>query len=153
MISFNTNDFNILKVSRESKLFNLQTDLDYQVYGLRLDENPLMLITYNIEEVSEDILNDSKEAQLTRFFRKNNLQLEWQHDDQDTSKIFIGLRYDLRKHVALSSACLQTIIYFIEGRLNMRENYSIPGIPRFVDRIPKLIKKEKKLKPLRFTSV
>jgi hypothetical protein len=130
MIDFNINDFNVQKIKKESKLYNFMTKYHYRVYGLTTENNnPLVLIDYDPEIEYEENFT-SKIEKLASFFKKNGIKIE--HDtDSEHMKIHIGLRRDLRDHVLLSAAILQTIIFSIENKLNLKDGYSVPGIPKF----------------------
>ena len=128
MIDFNENDYNLVKIRRESKLFNLVTKHEFRVYGLRQSGNPLIWIEYNRydQRISSLIL-----SKLQDFFTKNNINIEFERRNDEEYVVNIGLRRDLREHVVLSSAIIQTIIYALEGKLDLDSSQVIPGIPKF----------------------
>lgn len=141
MINFNENDYNISKIKKESKLFNLNTKHDYRVYGLRkADENPLIFI--ELQSGSINTTTD-KMGLLVGFMAKNKIEVEF--DFNSENNIRIGMRKDLREHIVLSSCILQTIIYYIEGKLTLDMKNSLPGIPKFVKLTP-----ESKIKEVPF---
>ena len=125
-------DFNCHKIAKESKLFNLATRLNYRVYGLRKEGNPLI----EMESINFDTNTIPNRIQrVRRFLSANKIDINFEERDGDADnyddKIYIGLRRDLRQHVILSSSILQTIIYTLEGRIELDKKYTIPGIPRF----------------------
>ncbi len=124
MLSFNRKDYNIPAIAIESKMGNFDTKFEYRLFGLKQEENPLILI-YNpfIGEIQKPLL------ELKKFFKKNNLQLEI--ENTDVRRISIGLRYDIRANIILCSSILQTIIYTLENRLALDQKYKLPGIPSF----------------------
>ena len=128
MIEFNEKDFQLATIRRESKLFNLQTTNSFRVYGLRKAGNPLVHISYNYDVVSEDF--DENLEKLIAFFENNGIEFVWESGG-GTAKVCIGLRRDLRDHTILSSSILQTIVYCLEGRLDVKSNFKIKGIPKF----------------------
>lgn len=127
-IEFNTKDFQMTAIRAESKLHNLQTKNPFRIYGLTRAGNPLIHLSYNYDTVDEDF--DENMQQLIEFFEANNLEFVWESGG-GSEKVCIGIRRDLRDHVLLTSAILQTIIYSLEGRLVIRPDHKIKGIPKF----------------------
>jgi len=127
-IEFNTKDFQMTAIRAESKLHNLQTKNPFRIYGLTRTGNPLIHLSYNYDTVDEDF--DENMQQLIEFFEANNLEFVWESGG-GSAKVCIGIRRDLRDHVLLTSAILQTIIYSLEGRLVIRPDHKIKGIPKF----------------------
>ena len=128
MIEFSEKDFQLAKIRRESKLFNLQTGQPFRVYGLRTKGNPLIHISYNYDTVGENF--DEHMAKLVDFCKNNGIELKWESGG-GTPKVCIGLRRDLRDHIMLCSAIVQTIVYCLEGQLDLNASYKIKGIPAF----------------------
>ena len=128
MIEFNKKDFQLDVVGRESKLFNLQTKNAFRVYGLRTKGNPLVHLSYNYDMVDDAF--DAEMEKLIAFFQNNGIEFQWESGG-GTAKVCIGLRRDLRDHTVLCCSILQTIIYSLEGRLNLKTNFKIKGIPKF----------------------
>lgn len=127
-ISFNEKHHQLPTIRRESKLFNLQTANTFRVYGLRNEGNPLIHLSYNYDIVDDEF--DEKLEKLIAFFEANGIQFEWESGGGD-EEICIGLRRDLRDHILLSASILQTIVYCLEGRLDVKPTYKIKGIPKF----------------------
>lgn len=128
IIEFNEKDFQITRIKREAKLHNLQTKQPYRVYGLKIKGSPVVHVSYNYDNVPEGF--DENIAKLAGFFKHNGLEFKWE-SGSGTPKVCIGLRRDLRDHVVLSAALLSTIIYGLEDRVALTENYRINGIPAF----------------------
>ena len=129
MIVFNENDFNISKIKRESKLFNLNTIAKYWIYGLKQTNNPILYIRYDNE--NRDNV-EIKKDEIEKFFKFNGLQnIEFEYRDRYDNDISIGIRKDLRKHVILAAAILRTIVYCLEDKINLRKDYKLPGLPKF----------------------
>jgi hypothetical protein len=128
MIEFSEKDFQLAKIRRESKLFNLQTAHAFRVYGLRTKGNPLVHISYNYDTVNDSF--DDNMAKLVDFCKNNGIEMKWESGD-GTPKVCIGLRRDLRDHIMLCSAIVQTIIYCLEGQLDINDTYKVKGIPVF----------------------
>ncbi len=135
MVTFNTNDFNIDKVETLAKINKFKTAYDYRIYGMREDDdNPIVLIEYNPELFIGEIGNFHKNALIT-FFRGNGIELRF-HDEpkENNQKFWIGLRYDLRKDITISANIIQTIVYFLEGKLDLDAAFKIPSIPKIYRR-------------------
>ena len=128
MIEFNERDFQLKAIRRESKLFNLQTGQPYRVYGLKNAGNPLIHLSYNYDTV-DDEFNDHLQT-LVGFFERNNIDFVYEAGG-GTPKVCIGLRKDLREHTVFCCCIIQTIVYCLEGRLVLRGDHKIAGIPRF----------------------
>jgi len=128
MIEFNDKDFQLVPIRRESKLFNLQTKVPYRVYGLKTEGNPLVHLSYNYDTVGDDF--DSHLENLVEFFENNGIEFVWESGG-GTPKVCIGLRRDLRERVILCSSIVQTIIYCLEGRLAIKPNFKVKGLPKF----------------------
>ena len=130
MIEFNINDENLQAIKAESKLYNLKTKHDYRVYGLKKKINPPILISCDATKIDENF-----EKQIKAFFKKNNLIVEIEDDEDDKNRIYIGLRNDVREYIVLTAAIIQTLIYAIEGKLELNSEYSIGKMPKFNDEI------------------
>ena len=128
MIEFNEKDFQLGTIRKESKLFNLQTKNAFRVYGLRKTGNSLIHLSYNYDVVDDEF--DERLEKLVEFFKNNGIPFEWESGG-GTAKICIGLRRDLRDHTILAASILQTIVYCLEGRLAIKTDFKIKGIPRF----------------------
>lgn len=134
MVTFNTIDFNVDKIEKLARI-KLKTEYDYRIYGLKEDDdNPLILIEYNFELFNGEIGNHHKQI-LFKFFEINGIQIGFKDIKLEKDKKFwIGLRYDLRKDVTISANIIQTIIYFLEGKLDLKHNQIVPGIPKIYKR-------------------
>lgn len=129
MIYFNENDFHLTEIKRESKLFNLITDSRYKIFGLKQSNNPIIDIEYSND--TRDII-DNKRSEIQKFFEIANLKdIEFEYKNVYNNEIKIGLRKDLRKHIILTAAILRTIVYCLEGKLDLKKNYKLPGFPKF----------------------
>jgi hypothetical protein len=127
MINFNTNDYNMWKVERDSKLGNLECENEYKVYGLKQEDNPVVLIEYCFEGYTN--IDNLMRKKLIQFFKKNGFLIKINSIDDESNKIYIGLRKDLRKYPVLAACVLQTIIYYFEDELELSD-YKILGIPK-----------------------
>lgn len=137
MIDFNTNDFNLRAIKIESKLFNLITKFKYRVYGLRQEENPALMIEFNTDAVSTDKTFTNRVQAVIDFLKSNGIEAE-SYGESDDTQINIGLRRDLRSFVnknkepILSASVLSTIIYCLEGRIDIEQlkKFKLAAIPK-----------------------
>ncbi len=123
MIIFNEKDFYMPTIKRDAKLSNLVTKNKYRVYGLKKNENPPILIEYQY-----GVLGYSKSRILTDFFLKNGVKVEVCEDqDREIKGFSIGLRRDLRENALFAATVLQTIVYYLEGRLELKDfKFNLP---------------------------
>jgi len=128
MIEFNQRDFHMATIRRESKLFNLVTKYPFRVYGLKTSNNPLIHLSYNYDTVDETF--DENLSELIGFFRNNGMEFEYESGGGE-EKICIGLRRDLRDHLLLTCSIVQTMIYCLEGRLDVDRKFQVAGLPKF----------------------
>ena len=136
MITITETDTNLPEVLTESKLHNLVTASRYHVYGLRREENPVVLIEYETAYVPSGFRErmDSLEA----FLKLNGIIADVIKDSGDHC-IEIGLRIDLRKVLnkngkpLLAASVLKTIVYCLEDRLDIEnmKRYKLASIPTF----------------------
>ena len=138
MVEFNQNDFNLVKISSESKLGNLVTRHKYRVYGLRQEDNPSILIEYHYNRVEAEDFEERIEA-LTKFLKANNISVDV-CNDANTRGIDVGIRRDLRGVLnkndkpMFASGIISTIIYCLEGRVDLKElqQYKLSVVPRLI---------------------
>jgi len=137
MIEFNEHDFNLPKVKSESKLFNLVTRYKYFIYGLRQEGNDSpVLIEYHYDRVDENFKD--KLSSLCEFLRANGIEVDTCSDSDNTNRIDIGFRRDLRAFVnkngkpMLASSILSTIVYCLEGRIDLEQlkKFKLSAIPK-----------------------
>jgi hypothetical protein len=122
MIDFKWADYNLSKIDRHTGFLRNQFIKDFDIYGLSDKDNPMVKISYDFNKNSL-----YKRARIRQFFKNNNIEVEFQKIE--TEKVFIGLRKDLRKHVVLCSAIVQTIVFYIDGELKLDNYINVPGIP------------------------
>ena len=136
MIDFNENDFNLTKLKTESKLGNLLTRFKYRIYGLRQENNPAILIEYHHTRMDSKF--GEKVEALTAFLKSNGIEIETYSESDNTNRIDIGIRRDLRGFVnkngkpLLASAILSTIVYCLEGRIELEQlkKFKLSAIPK-----------------------
>jgi hypothetical protein len=138
MVEFNENDFNLVKISNESKLGNLVTRFKYRVYGLKQEGNPPILIEYHYNRVDEGF--EERVQALVKFLKTNGgITLTVNHA-VNTKGVDVGLRRDLRavlnknEKPMFASGIISTIIYCLEGRIDLKElqRYKVSVVPRLL---------------------
>jgi hypothetical protein len=136
MITITETDTLLPAIMREAKLSNLVTKQKYHVYGLRRENNPVVLIEYADCYVNDDFRKSVTD--LLEFFKLNNIEAEYSNES-DERGVAIGLRIDLRKTLnknekpLLAASVLSTIVYCLEDRLNIEQmkKYKLSSIPTF----------------------
>ena len=124
-VSFNTNHDNMAEILKESKLGSLLTKNEYRCYGLAQESNnPPLLIS-----AQDSMVTLEQEKFLIAFLKKNRIQMETEDVNSSDKKIYIGIRRDLRDHVGMCAALFQTIIYYLEKRVEIPENFDF-GSPQ-----------------------
>jgi len=144
MIEFKETDFNLTKVRRESKLFNLITVNKYFIYGLRQSDNPTIMIEYHYNNVEESF-GERLDA-LKQFLTSNSIDVEIYDQSDNKGRVDIGLIKDLRSIVnknrkpMLASSVLSTTIYALEGRIDIEQlkNYKLLTMPK----LEKIVKRQ-----------
>ena len=123
-ISFNRKDYNLKRIESSYPLQNYILANSYRVYGLLQEDNPLVLVEHKGSLGVEE---------LKKFFSQNNIQVEFVPVPNNSMKVkyAIGLRKDLRDHIALCGAIISTIIAYSEGKLKIDLKEKLVGIPRF----------------------
>jgi len=130
MTTFKECDYNLTKIRELSGLGDLKTKREYGVYGLKQQNNPLMILN-----LKPNVFRHPRN-QLKRFFRDHGLYLRVGREIPRDVHAAIGLRRDLRGDVPLASACLQTIIYYLEGKMGLPDGLVLSGIQKFEDMSP-----------------
>jgi hypothetical protein len=136
MITITETDTLLPAIMREAKLSNLVTKQKYHVYGLRRENNPVVLVEYADCYVNDDFRKSVSD--LLEFFKLNNIEAEFSNES-DERGVAIGLRIDLRKTLnknekpLLAASVLSTIVYCLEDRLNIEQmkKYKLSSIPAF----------------------
>lgn len=149
MIDFNENDFNLTKLKTESKLGTLLTRFKYRIYGLRQENNPAILIEYHHTRM-DNKFGEKVEA-LTAFLKANGIEVETYSESDNINRIDVGMRRDLRGFVnkngkpLLASAILSTIIYCLEGRIELEQlkKFKLSAIPKLpIEEVAKPVAKK-----------
>lgn len=144
MISYNKKDDNIPQIEQIIKSHdNNLLKYNYRIYGLKNEDNPLLLLEYNPNIV---FISTDKFDFLTHLFNKNKIETNFEILNDARVNIYIGLRRDLREFPEFCSKLLLTIIYYLEGNLKIRKNSKIP-------KIPKLKKKTEEQKEQKVTEI
>ena len=136
MITITETDTLLPAIMREAKLHNLVTKQKYHVYGLRRENNPVVLIEYADSYVDDEFRK--RLTSLIEFFKLNGIETEFSNEADDRS-IAIGLRIDLRKTLnknekpLLAASVLSTVVYCLEDRVDIEQmkKYKLASIPTF----------------------
>lgn len=124
MIHFNKKDYFMPSIEAEAKMKTLAVQKHYRVFGLKGENNPPLLLRFNRQTIPEDRM-----AMLAHVLKKSGLEVEC-YRDYDKG-LAIGIRRDVREEVLYSAALLQTIIYYIEGRIDLPKSFRIPSDKKF----------------------
>lgn len=126
MIQFNQKDENILEIEKLLKIGDFKTVNHYRVYGLKMEDNPPVLLEYEPKQIDA-----AKLKTLSAFFNGNGINFQFQVVEPNKGKIYIGLRKDLRQELALCAAIVNTIVYFLEGKMKISDTDKIAKVPSF----------------------
>ena len=121
-INFNIKDDNMQEIARFSRLSSTETKNQYRVYGLAEEGNPPVLFS-----AQENVFNAEQEKALTTFLTNNGIASATEDVDTANKKIYIGLRRDLRNNPEFCANLVQTIVWFLEGRLDSPASFKIPN--------------------------
>ena len=124
MITFNKEDYNLPEIEKQCK-FEGKMKHSYEIFGACQEENPPIGIRYNVDKHRQHDV----EEDLKCFFRHNGIDVEMEHHNKEN--FLICLRKDIRENVLLASSLLQTIIYTLEGKLELDTDYKVTGLGKF----------------------
>lgn len=127
-VTFNENDYALDDIRKESKLGSLKTRAPFRVYGLKRADGKNPPVRVDVGAGIETL----PLRPLAQFFTRNDMMVVCTPDPRDrkSPKVRIGLRRDLRKHPVLCACIVQTIVYYLEGKLKLRDSFRITGIPK-----------------------
>jgi hypothetical protein len=115
-----TTDKNLSLISAVSRRLEcVDTKYNYHVFGLVQDNRPPIRIVANDGHKPTD---DQCRA-LKKFFNESGLDVEFCDGSDDT--VNIGLRLDVRSKPRFASAIIQTIVFYMEGRLKLDGKFKI----------------------------
>jgi hypothetical protein len=126
MISFESKDFNLDKINAQTRLpENPKTQFHYRVYGLKEEGNPEVLVEYNSKNSAYFKDEYFLSGRLQEILKSKGIEckvLSYSDEKQkvaekNVNKIFIGLRASLRKNVKKSAAVVNTIIHYLERKV------------------------------------
>lgn len=123
MINFNEKDYFITDIKQLCKFDAERFKHKYRVYGLRKEGNPLIKISYPCS-------NSIDFNAISNFLSINNIDVRWDEDDYLTKTFKIGVRLDLREATKFCSCLIKTLVYSIEGRVNVF-GYRVQDRPTF----------------------
>jgi hypothetical protein len=124
MISFNENDYFLPSIKAESKFNTLVVQKHYRVFGLKNQDNPPVIFRWG-----ENALDESKIGHLYLMFKRSGLPVDFYRDYP--KGISVGLRRDVRENVPFASALLQTIVYYMENKIELPKDFRIPMVKKF----------------------
>lgn len=126
MIYF-TADTHLVKIEKFSKITDMKTKRYYRVYGLKNEDQPPVLIEYLTMPANKT------EKEIRGFLRRNGFPVEFTHPKyRKSDDIEIGLRLDVREHLYLSAAIVNSLIGYFENKVNLPTSPSSFGIPKLV---------------------
>ena len=126
MITFDTQYDNVEAIGQAAKMANVKTKRNYNIVGLAQEESPPVGFHYNMDKFKSSEI----EEELREFFKNSGLAIEFDHNPE-IEGIMIGLRRDIRDNIKLSVALIKTIIYTLEGQLELDNQFKIDGINKF----------------------
>jgi hypothetical protein len=126
MINFNLKDHNMAVIAKLTKLTGLETKNEYRIYGLSQDGNPPLLFSAQESAISSD-----KEKVIGSFLAVNGIDFAFEDVEQKNKKIYIGIRRDMRNNAEICANFITTFVYYLEGRLNIPDNFKMNGIESF----------------------
>lgn len=122
MSVFFSNDTNLTKIEKTSKLDKFKCTNYYRVYGLAQKDNPPVLISY------QTLPNGKTEGELKRLLKKQGIPVEFEKLKYDN--LTIGLRLDLRWNFGIAAAVANTIVGFLENKLKINDDFAYIGLKR-----------------------
>lgn len=120
-INYNQKDFNLPEISKMNDLNNYRLKYNYRIYGLKQEDNPPILIEINPRLITVD---NTKINSLVKFLVNKGVSTKFANCAGDKAKIYVGLRYDVRKNRELSNKIICTIIHAIENNIDLSK---VPG--------------------------
>ena len=118
-------DQHLTKIETLSGLKDFKCVNWYRIYGLAQDNNPPVLIEY-----FEGLPNGKTEKQIKHLLRRNGIPVVFKKAKYDTFSI--GLRLDLREHLFLAAAAVNSLIGFLENRSDIDSNLNF-GFSKIVE--------------------
>ena len=123
MINFNTKDDNMREIAKASKLYGFETKHEYRIYGLQQDGNPPVLFS-----AQENVITSEHEKTLQSWLKTNKIESAIEDCISTDKKVYIGLRRDLRDNIELCAGLIQTVVNFVEGRLEIPVDYKFADV-------------------------
>ena len=136
MITYVQNDFNLPQIEAVNGVFNfIKTQVPYSVYGLTQKNNPPVLFTQNCNVQPR---NDKLQV-IIDWLKTQGIEsdVEAPNYDDESVRIYIGLRKDVRENIEFSAALIRTIVTFFEDALELTPESKIPEF-----KIPKITLKK-----------
>jgi len=120
MITFNKGDFHLKQICTTLKavLRTFRMANTYHIYGLSgTSSRPQVFITA-----------PSIPKELTNLLLRSGMKINYRDGVNNEGAIIIGLRRDVRKSIPHSRALLKTIIFSLEGKLTIPDDFVITGL-------------------------
>jgi hypothetical protein len=102
-------DAHLTKIEKLSKLDRFRCPTYYRVYGLKQENNPPMLISY--QKMPE--FKTTKE--IRNLLKRYGIPVEFEELKFDS--FTIGLRKDLREHEFLAAAAINCLVGYLENKV------------------------------------
>ena len=119
MIEYTEDDFELHNIlHKQSYMDDIDAKHNYHIFGLKLRNRPhVRLITRN----------PYLSIQLMALFTRSDLALDIVKDTSKEvgDKVLIGIRRDIRRHPFITRKLIKTIIYSLEGKLNLNNKFKI----------------------------
>ena len=113
MIRYNREDFNVPQIAVTNGWINrYTTDHNYYVYGLKSEGRPPIVISRPAS------MSDERIRPIVDYLNAGGLQTI-ERIESRTLELRIGLRHDVREDVAFASAVVRTIVFAVEGKLEI----------------------------------
>ena len=109
-----SNDQHLTKIEKLSKLDRLKCINYYRIYGLKYDNNPPILISY------QKFPEFKNQKDLKQLLRKLGIPVEFEELKFDN--FTIGIRNDVREHEFLAAAAINCTVGYLESKLFIHNN-------------------------------
>ena len=123
-VYFALTDAHLSKIEDASKLRRFTCKEYYNVYGLKQENNPPVLVSY------QELPEGKSEKEIKAMLKIYGIPVVFERLKYDTKRI--GLRKDLREHIFLAGAVVNLLISYLEGKGD-NKNYTL-GMKRMSDK-------------------
>lgn len=120
MIEYNENDYNLERVDAINfKMNSFKMENKYWVFGLKQSNRPPVRIGVN----DQGVPNEDQQKALVQFFKNQGVEVVI--DNPEEAEVTIGLRYDVRERPKMAAAIVRTIVFFLEGKLRLSNDFKV----------------------------